>query len=107
MIGRSIRGFAARGPASSQTSTQTSAQASPHASAQASSRRVWRMSREHPMGVYVDADAPLPRPARPADEAGRSWQTSSFDLLEGLQVNESPLEGLADERVDDLFKAGG
>ena len=54
------------------------------------------MSREHPMGVYVEADAPLPTSALPAQEPGRSWQTSSFDLLDGLQVSESPLDGLGD-----------
>ena len=55
------------------------------------------------MGVYVEADAPLPRSALPAQEPGRSWQTSSFDLLDGLQVSESPLDGLGDGGGD----AGG
>lgn len=76
MIGRFIRDLGARVPAPS--------------------RRVWRMSREHPMGVYVEADAPMPTSALPAQEPGRSWQTSSFDLLDGLQVSESPLDGLGD-----------
>ena len=78
MIGRFIRDLGARVPAPS--------------------RRVWRISREHPMGVYVEADAPLPMPTSvlPAQEPGRSWQTSSFDLLDGLQVSESPLDGLGD-----------
>lgn len=83
MIGRFIRDLGARVPAPS--------------------RRVWRMSREHPMGVYVEADAPMPTSALPAQEPGRSWQTSSFDLLDGLQVSESPLDGLGDGGGD----AGG
>lgn len=70
----------------------------------ASTRLVWRMSRAHPMGVYVDAGAPMPRPALPAREPDRSWQTSSFDLLDGLQVSESPLDGLGDEPADELVK---
>ena len=77
----------------------------PGARVQAPSRRVWRMSRDHPMGVYVEADAPMPAPRSvlPAQEPGRSWQTSSFDLLDGLQVSESPRDGLGDGGGD----AGG
>ena len=71
----------------------------------APSRLVWRMSRAHPMGVYVDAETPIPRPALPARELDRSWQTSSFDLLDGLQVSELPLDGLGDGRADDLLKS--
>ena len=89
MIGRFIRDPVARVPAPS--------------------RRVWRMSREHPMGVYVEADAPLPTSALPAQEPGRSWQTSSFDLLDGLQVSESPLDGLGGGGGDagEAGEAGG
>ena len=76
------------------------------ASAQTSCRTVWRMSREHPMGVYVDASAPLPRPAMPAREPALTWYTSSYDLQDGLQVQESTLDGLADDRFADGFSAG-
>lgn len=65
------------------------------------------MTREHPMGAYVAADTPLPTRDLPAQavsaqDSDRSWQTSSFDLLDGLQVSELPLRGLADRRCDGL-----
>lgn len=87
MIGKFIRGLGARVPTPSRT--------------------VWRMSREHPMGVYVAADAPMPTPALPAQEPDRSWQTSSFDLQDGLQVSESPLNDLADGGGDELVTPAG
>ena len=59
------------------------------------------MSREHPMGVYVEADAPTTPPAQPVQDLDRSWQTSSFDLLDGLQVSEMPSDGCADGGVDE------
>ncbi len=71
----------------------------------APSRLVWRMSRAHPMGVYVDACAPAPGPALPAREPNRSWQTASFDLLDGLLVIESPLDGPGDGRADEIVKS--
>ena len=88
MIGWLLRRFRARAPAP------------------APGRTVWRMNHEHPMGVYVDASAPLPRPAMPAREPALTWHTSSYDLLDGLQVQESTLDGFADDRAVDGFSAG-
>ena len=35
----------------------------------------------------------------PAREPALPWHTSSYDLLDGLQVQESTLDGVADDRV--------
>ena len=76
------------------------------APAPAPGRTVWRMNREHPMGVYIDASAPLPKPAMPAREPALTWHTSSYDLLDGLQVQESTLDGFADDRAVGGLSAG-
>lgn len=66
-------------------------------------RRVWRITAETPLGVYVD---PALEPERPAalpivDEAREAnWLRSSWDLLNGLEVSES---GPGD--FDELFRA--
>ena len=73
--------------------------------ASAAAGTVWRMSREHPMGVYVDARASLPRPALPAREPALTWHTSSYDLLDGLQVQETTLDGVAEDRTVDGLSA--
>ena len=72
----------------------------------ATAATVWRISREHPMGVYVDASAPLPRPVTPVRESARTWHTSSYDLLDGLQVQETTPDGAAEDRAVDGPSAG-
>lgn len=62
-------------------------------------RRVWRITDEHPQGVWVDADT---QPSRPRDSSTPapfdSWTTSSMDLRDGVQVVEDEVHGPQDPR---------
>jgi hypothetical protein len=53
------------------------------------SRKVWRITPEHPQGAWVDAEI---RPSRPRESTSPapfdSWTTSSMDLRDGVQVVE-------------------
>lgn len=55
-------------------------------------RLVWRITPTAPLGEWVDPEAPV-RPATPQDkteEGARNWVGSSFDLLQGTEVNDDP-----------------
>ncbi len=72
-----------------------------------SRRVVWRISEAAPLGEFVDLDAiaaPLP-PAAPLPEAATysgGWVVSSFELLNGTDVNDGP-ETVPDDLFDELF----
>lgn len=55
-------------------------------------RLVWRISENSPMGEWIDPSIRRPSPVaalHPADLLS-SWSTSSYDLLNGIQVTEIP-----------------
>jgi hypothetical protein len=76
-----------------------------------SSRLVWRMTPSSPMGEWVDPSVPLPStpkktipvPRTPTDPTvDTSFTTSSFDLLRGVEVQDSP-DTVPDDLFDELF----
>jgi len=70
-----------------------------------SNRWVWRVSRQAPLGEWVDLLAP-PRPAPPPTELPEvstgGWIVSSFDLLRGAEVDTSG-DTVPVELFDQLF----
>ena len=66
---------------------------------------VWRISANHPTGVYVDlADSPN-ESAESVEIRDRGWQASSLDLREGLGVSEAPMDTLPGELIDEFMKS--
>ncbi len=74
-------------------------------------RRVWRVTPDAPMGELVDidltrpaaTDAPL-APVRVLDPAPViDWRSSSYDLLNGLEVNDDE-DSIPGDLFDELFK---
>jgi hypothetical protein len=68
-------------------------------------RRVWRISESAPLGEYVEPDTAAPAPVAPKDQPEVStggWILSSFDLLQGTEVNENP-DTVPDDLFDQLF----
>ncbi len=75
-------------------------------------RRVWRVTLEAPMGEFVDLD-PLTAPpgGAEADVAPKvldpapvvDWRSSSWDLLNGCEVNDDE-ESIPGDLFDELFK---
>jgi hypothetical protein len=65
-------------------------------------RLIWRISDRAPLGEWVDPNLP-PEPAKkdPDVSSGR-WTRSSFDLLSGVEVDDSP-NTVPDELFDELF----
>lgn len=68
-----------------------------------SRRVVWRISERAPLGEWVDPSLP---PGPPKDElpevsSGR-WVRSSFDLLNGVEINDDP-NTVPDDLFDELF----
>ena len=75
-------------------------------------RRVWRVTPDAPMGEFVDIDLTMPSPAAAAPEAAAKvldpapvvdWRSSSYDLLNGLEVNDDE-ELIPGDLFDELFK---
>ncbi len=68
---------------------------------------VWRISAAAPQGEWVDPSQPVapppPKLAEPEVSSG-SWITSSFDLLSGTDVEESP-EPLPPDLFEEMFRA--
>jgi len=67
-------------------------------------RLVWRMTENSPQGEWVDPDKPPPRPLKkelPEVTSG-GWVVSSFDLLNGVDINDAP-NTVPDELFDELF----
>ena len=70
-----------------------------------SKRLIWRISDRAPLGEWVDPNIPVERPKKehelPEVTQGR-WMRSSFDLLSGVDVDDSP-NTVPDELFDELF----
>ncbi|MBP6777752.1 MAG: hypothetical protein KA151_10920 [Piscinibacter sp.] len=69
---------------------------------------VWRISATAPQGEWVDPSQPAaapPKLAEPEVSTG-SWVTSSFDLLSGTDVEESP-DSLSPDQFEQMFRAPG
>lgn len=74
-------------------------------------RRVWRVTPDAPMGEFVDVD-PLTGPVDAAGEVAPrvldpapvvDWRGSSWDLLNGCEVNDDE-DSIPGDLFDDLFK---
>jgi hypothetical protein len=67
-------------------------------------RLVWRMTERAPMGEWVDPSAPPePPPTKDLPEVSSgSWIVSSFDLLNGVDIDDSP-NTVPDDLFDELF----
>ena len=68
-----------------------------------SKRRIWRISDRAPLGEWVDPNLPpeLAKKDLPEVSSGR-WMRSSFDLLSGVEVDDSP-NTVPDDLFDELF----
>jgi hypothetical protein len=73
-----------------------------------SKRLIWRISDRAPLGEWVDPTLPAKPPKQeppeedlPEVSSGR-WMRSSFDLLNGVDVDDSP-NTVPDELFDELF----
>ena len=66
---------------------------------------VWRISANHPTGVYVDLADSLNESAESVEIRDRGWQASSLDLREGLGVSEAPMDTLPGELIDEFMKS--
>jgi hypothetical protein len=67
-------------------------------------RKFWLVSKNAPKAERVDKDAPAmskPRSDLPEVSYG-NWVTSSYDLLDGVEVTEDP-DTIPDELFDELF----
>ncbi len=64
---------------------------------------VWRISDRAPLGEWVDPSLPPPPPKEdlPEVSSGR-WVRSSFDLLNGVEINDDP-NTVPDDLFDELF----
>ena len=67
-------------------------------------RKVWRISKNAPWGEWVDPNLPVAAPASaPQPEVSEdTWVTSSFDLANGVDVNEEP-DTVPGDLLDELF----
>ena len=75
-----------------------------HKGSSKSKRLVWRISDRAPLGEWVDPNLPPPEPPKkdlPEVVQGR-WMRSSFDLLSGVDVDDSP-NTVPDDLFDELF----
>ena len=74
-------------------------------------RRVWRATPNAPMGEFVDIDLTTPSGAGAAQTQARvldpapvvDWRSSSYDLLNGLEVNDDE-DSIPGDLFDELFK---
>ena len=69
-------------------------------------RLVWRISDAAPLGEWVDLNNPPVKVKTPVavEASTRNWIGSSFDLLNGVDVDDSP-NTVPDELFDELFPA--
>ncbi|MEO7152469.1 MAG: hypothetical protein ABIX46_12285 [Burkholderiaceae bacterium] len=70
-------------------------------------RLVWRISQLDPQGEWVDpgtVETDISEAARDV-ASGSSWASSSFDLLQGVEVTEDDPDTMPAELYDELFDA--
>lgn len=69
-----------------------------------SRRKLWRISKEAPLGEWVDARDPVttPRGDDLPEVSDATWVSSSFDLASGVDVIEEP-DTIPGELLDELF----
>jgi hypothetical protein len=66
-------------------------------------RMVWRISDHAPLGEWVDPNLPpSPREPEHTDEAPGGWRRSTYDLLQGVEIDDNP-NTVPDELFDELF----
>jgi hypothetical protein len=66
-------------------------------------RMVWRISDHAPLGEWVDPNLPPPPPEREhTDEAPGGWRRSTYDLLNGVEIDDNP-NTVPDDLFDELF----
>ena len=71
-------------------------------------RLVWRFSESALQGEWVDpgtADRDISAAAKEV-ASGSSWASSSFDLLQGVNITEDDPDTIPAELYDELFNAG-
>jgi hypothetical protein len=74
-------------------------------------KKVWRISDTSPQGEWVDKTAPVAaEPLKetldsPREVTCSNWMISSYELLDGTEVNEDP-ETLPGDLFDELFAPG-
>ena len=76
-------------------------------------RRVWRSTADAPMGEFVDIDLTRPSATDPSQAQAHArvldpapvvdWRSSSYDLLNGLEVNDDE-DSIPGDLFDELFK---
>jgi hypothetical protein len=68
-------------------------------------RLVWRISDHAPLGEWVDPNVPVEPPKKNQPEmSSGSFVRSSFDLLNGIEMDDSP-NTVPDDLFDELFPA--
>ena len=66
-------------------------------------RLVWRISDHAPLGEWVDPTlAPEPLKTDLPEVSSGRWLRSSFDLLNGVEINDDP-NTVPDDLFDELF----
>ena len=70
-------------------------------------RLVWRISDRAPLGEWVDPKVPVEPPKKNLPEVSSGgFVRSSFDLLNGIDMDDSP-NTVPDELFDELFPPPG
>jgi hypothetical protein len=68
-------------------------------------RIVWRFDAAHPGGAYVQPGELEPKGETPTVAPERNWVASSFELMDGVHVSETPMDTLPGEFIDEFSKA--
>jgi len=69
-------------------------------------RLVWRLSDAAPLGEWIDLNSPPVKVKAPVavEASPRNWIGSSFDLLDGVDVNDDQ-DTVPDSLLDEFFPA--
>jgi hypothetical protein len=73
--------------------------------AKAVRRIVWRFDAAHPGGAYIQPGDLERKSEAPREAPDRNWLASSFDLMDGVHVSETPMDTLPGELIDEFSKA--
>ena len=63
---------------------------------------VWRISDRAPLGEWVDPNLPPERPKKTPDEEPAGWRRSTYDLINGVDIDDNP-NTVPDDLFDELF----